>query len=88
MELELALEELRARDSWCQGMLVLGMAFRARTEELARCSEELAVRFGARRLALAGRIRARMTELAELFGARCTEPTELAERCAWLIVRS
>lgn len=82
MELELALEELRARDSWCQGMPVLGMAFRARIEELARSSEELAGRFGARRLELAGRTRARLTELAGLFGARLTEPTELMERHA------
>lgn len=82
MELELALEELRARDSWCRGMLVLDMAFRARIVVQARCTEELAELVGARRLELAGRIRAQLAELAELFGARLTEPTELMERHA------
>lgn len=82
MELELALEELLAQDSWCQGMLVLGMAFRARTEELAHCTEELAVRFVARTVEFAGRNRARLTELAGRIRARLTEPTELMERHA------
>ena len=78
----MALEELRAWDSWCQGMLVLDTEFLARIVEMARCTEDSAVLFGARIVELAGRIRARLAELAELVGARCTELTEWMERCA------
>lgn len=78
----MALEELRARDSLCQGMLVLDTEYRARIVAQARCTEELAELFGARTVEFAGRIRARLTEFAELVGARCTELTEWMERHA------